>query len=143
MLTRFPDDIYTMARAMPEGGHLALGALPSAVPTSRAWARVVWSGWGLAHLSDDAALVLTELVTNALIHAEGEAVHIFLRSDRRRLVILVGDSSPEMPARVDALSDDDPSGRGLVLVEALAQHWGAYRVPAGKIVWAVVASDVR
>jgi anti-sigma regulatory factor (Ser/Thr protein kinase) len=70
-LTRSPDDVYAIARAMPEGEYLALGSLSSAVPTCRTWARVVWSGWGLAHLSDDAALVLTELVTNALVHAEG------------------------------------------------------------------------
>jgi hypothetical protein len=46
-----------------------------------------------------------------------------------------------MPTRVDALNADDPFGRGLVLLDALAQDWGAYRVPAGKIVWAMVAED--
>ncbi|HMH90223.1 MAG TPA: ATP-binding protein [Streptosporangiaceae bacterium] len=138
-LTYSADDVYSMARAMPEGAYLELGALKSAVPTSRTWARVVWSGWGLASLSDDASLVLTELVTNALLHAKGETLHIFLRSDRQRLAIMVGDASPEMPARADALSDDDLCGRGLVIVESLAQHWGAYRVPTGKIVWAILA----
>jgi anti-sigma regulatory factor (Ser/Thr protein kinase) len=138
MLTRSPDDVYAMARAMPEGAYLELGALKSAVPTARTWARVVWSGWNLARLADDGALVLTELITNAVLHARGETLHIFLRSDRRRLAIMVGDSSPDMPVPAGARNDDDLSGRGLIIVQSVAQHWGAYLVPAGKIVWALL-----
>jgi len=51
---------------------------------------------------------------------------------------MVGDASPEMPVRADALSDDELFGRGLVIVESLASNWGAYRVPTGKIVWALL-----
>ncbi|HMH94803.1 MAG TPA: ATP-binding protein [Streptosporangiaceae bacterium] len=131
--------MYAIARAMPEGAYLELGALTSAVPTARTWARVVWSGWNLARLADDGALVLTELITNAVLHAKSDTLHIFLRSDRSQLAIMVGDASPEMPLRADALSDDELFGRGLVIVESLAQHWGAYRVPTGKIVWALLA----
>jgi len=112
MLTCSPDDVYAMARAMPEGAYLELGALTSAVPTARTWARVVWSGWNLARLADDASLVLTELITNSVLHARGETLHIFLRSDRSQLAIMVGDSSPEMPVRAAALSDDELFGRG-------------------------------
>jgi hypothetical protein len=52
---------------------------------------------------------------------------------------MVGDASPEMPVRADALNDDDLSGRGLFIVDSLAQSWGAYLVPTGKIVWAILA----
>jgi serine/threonine-protein kinase RsbW len=128
-LTRSPDDVYAMARAMPEGAYLALGALKSTVPTARARARVLWSEWGLAHLANDASLVLTEMISNALLHTRSETLHVFLRSDRPRLVIMVGDSSPDLPVRADALSTDELGGRGLVLVDALAARWGACRAP--------------
>jgi anti-sigma regulatory factor (Ser/Thr protein kinase) len=106
---------------------------------ARAWARVVLSEWNLARLADDGALVLTELITNALLHARGETLHVFLRSDGHRLAIMVGDSSPEMPVRADGLGDDELLfGRGLVIVDSLAQGWAAYSVPTGKIVWALL-----
>jgi anti-sigma regulatory factor (Ser/Thr protein kinase) len=132
-------DVLELTRAMPDRVHIELGALASAVPTARTWARVVLAGWDLARLADDAGLVLTELVTNAVIHAEGDAVDIWLRADRRRLAIVVGDPSPEMPVRVATLNADELSGRGLMIVGALAECWGACRVPAGKVVWAVLA----
>ena len=62
----------------------------------------MWSGWNLAPLADDGALVLTELITNAVLHAKGETLHIFLRSDRQRLAIMVGDSSPDVPVPAGA-----------------------------------------
>jgi hypothetical protein len=79
------------------------------------------------------------MITNALLHTRSETLHVFLRSDRSRLAIMVGDSSPDMPVRAEALTDDELFGRGLVIVESLASHWGAYRVPTGKIVWAILA----
>lgn len=122
---------------MPDGAHLELGALTSAVPTARVWARVIMSGWGLA-VADDASAVLTEMVTNSVLHAGGASVSIWLRSDRTRLAIMVGDLSRSMPAPSDALGTDE-AGRGLMIVSALAEHWGAYRVATGKITWAVLA----
>ena len=139
MLTCSAADVYDRALALPFGAHIELGAITSAVPTARTWARMLWSCWDLSRLSDDASLVLTELTTNAILHARGEAVDIWLRADRQSLAIFVGDSSPDMPVCGDALSDDDLFGRGLIIVESLAQHWGTYRVPTGKIVWALLA----
>jgi anti-sigma regulatory factor (Ser/Thr protein kinase) len=138
MLTRSAAEIHDLTRAMPERVHLELGALTLAVPTARTWARVIMSGWGLARLAGDGALVLSELVTNSLVHAPGRAVGIWLLTDRERLVIMVGDQSPDMPVRAQAPDAGEPSGRGLVIVNALAEQWGAYRVPTGKIVWAVL-----
>lgn len=137
MLTCSVADIHDLTRAMPERLHLELGALTSAVPTARAWARVILAGWDLARLADDGGLILSELVTNSDVHASGQAVGIWLMTDRERLVIMVGDPSPDMPVRAEAQDTDQPSGRGLVIVNALAERWGAYRVPSGKIVWAV------
>ena len=135
MLTSSAADIHDLTRTMPERVHLELGALTSAVPTARTWARVILSGWDLARLADDGGLILSELVTNGVRHASGRAVRIWLMTDREHLVIMVGDPSPDMPVRRDA---DELSGRGLVIVSALAAQWGAYRVPSGKIVWAML-----
>ena len=138
MLTRSAD-INDLVRAMPERAHLELGALTSAVPTARIWARVIMSGWNLSHLADDGGLILSELVTNSVLHSSGPKVGVWLVSDRERLVIMVGDQCPDMPVRADTQGHDRPSGRGLVIVDALAEHWGAYRVPTGKIVWVMLA----
>jgi anti-sigma regulatory factor (Ser/Thr protein kinase) len=138
MLTCSAADIHDLTRGMPERVHLELGALASAVPTARTWARVILSGWGLARLVDDGGLILSELVTNSVVHASGRAVGIWLMTDRERLVMMVGDPSPSMPVRVETQDTGELSGRGLVIVSALAARWGAYRVPSGKIVWAVL-----
>jgi anti-sigma regulatory factor (Ser/Thr protein kinase) len=137
VLTCSAADISDLARTMPERAHIELGALTSAVPTARTWARVVLSGWNLGRLADDASVVLTEMVTNSVLHAHGAKADIWLLTDRATLVIMVGDPSPDMPVRSDGPASDEMSGRGLVIVDALAQ-WGAYRCPTGKIVWAVL-----
>ena len=138
MLTCSAADIHDLARAMPERVHLELGALAPAVPTARAWARVILPGWGLARLAGDGGLILSEFVTNSVVHASGRAVGIWLMTDRERLVIMVGDPSPDLPVRAETPDTGQPSGRGLVIVSALAARWGAYRVPSGKIVWAML-----
>jgi len=138
MLTCSAADIHDLTRAMPERVHLELGALTSAVPTARTWARVILLGWDLARLADDGGLIVSELVTNSVVHASGRAVGIWLMTDRESLVIMVGDPSPDMPVRAETQDADELSGRGLVIVSALAAQWGAYRVPSGKIVWALL-----
>jgi anti-sigma regulatory factor (Ser/Thr protein kinase) len=131
-------DISALARTLPERAHIVLGALTSAVPTARTWARVVLSGWHLEPLADNASVVLTEMVTNSVLHAHGDKADIWLLTDRATLVIMVGDPSPDMPVRADAPADDDLFGRGLVIVDSLAHSWGAYRVATGKVVWALL-----
>jgi hypothetical protein len=133
-------DIHAWASAMPDHAHLRLGALVTAVPTVRTWARVVVAGWDLARLADDAGLVLTELASNSVQHAGGPAFDIWLRSDRAALAIMIGDSSPAMPVRLEVEATGGLSGRGLVIVDAVAQSWGAYRTPAGKITWAMLTT---
>ena len=96
---------------MPRGAHLELGALTSAVPTARTWARVIMSLWRLAPLAEDASAILTELITNSVLHARGASVSVWLRTDHARLAVLVGDPSPAMPVCADPLSTDE-AGRG-------------------------------
>ncbi|MFD5445979.1 ATP-binding protein [Streptomyces tendae] len=116
-------DVSLIRRPNPRGAGLS--------ETDAAWpqrlrrlARACLTHWGCAELIDAAELLLTELVTNALRHADGSSigVRIYVRDDR--LVIAVNDGSPDIPVLRPA-GPDDESGRGLFLVEALAESWGA------------------
>lgn len=113
---------------------LDLPALPeSAAPVRRALAELL-----VDHIAGDvrdtAALLVTELVTNAARHAGGELrVRAGLRTDT--LLVEVSDTSPQLP-EITGLPDwDAESGRGLVLVDALADRWGSDPLPTGKRVW--------
>jgi anti-sigma regulatory factor (Ser/Thr protein kinase) len=86
---------------------------------------------------DDAALVLSELVGNAVRHATGDVMQVRLRRTGRVLRISVRDGSPVSP-RPRTAAVDDESGRGMQIVEALSHRWGWEPVPGGKVVWAEV-----
>lgn len=85
--------------------------------------------WELA-----AKLLVTELVTNAILHARTEiTVRLALEDDGPR--ILVSDRSPRMPSP-RSYSSDATTGRGLALVERLSSDWGIEAHEGGKTVWA-------
>ena len=93
----------------------------------RGWhARQVLSEWRLPDGSENAELLVSELVTNAIqasLSAEWiRPVRLWLSSDRSRLLIQVQDSNRYPPARTDAHGDDE-SGRGLLIVEAISTKW--------------------
>jgi anti-sigma regulatory factor (Ser/Thr protein kinase) len=87
---------------------------------------------------DDAALVLSELVGNAVRHAEGDTVLVRLRRTHDVLRIAVQDSSTRRPAPRQA-SFEDESGRGMMIIEALSHRWGWEPLATGKVVWADVS----
>jgi anti-sigma regulatory factor (Ser/Thr protein kinase) len=119
---------------------LELGALAGAVPSARLHARLVLREWGLAALSDDIELLVSELVTNGVQASRAmgrDAVRMWLVSDLRQVVVFVWDACPLSPARADPGADAE-SGRGLLLVEALSDRWGHFGYDGGgKVVWAV------
>jgi len=87
---------------------------------------------------DDAALVLSELVGNAVRHADAETLRVRLRRNDNVLRIAVQDGSPKQPTPQEA-SWDDESGRGLMIIKALSHRWGWEPRDPGKEVWADVA----
>ncbi|MGO4757822.1 ATP-binding protein, partial [Streptomyces sp. 2MCAF27] len=93
--------------------------------------------WGIAELSDTAELLVSELVTNAVRHAQQPIALRLLRTQVLRCEI--GDDSPHLPRNRFAQSWDEP-GRGLLIVNKLANRWGATRLATGKIVWFEVGS---
>jgi anti-sigma regulatory factor (Ser/Thr protein kinase) len=82
------------------------------------------------------ALLVTELVTNAILHAR-TPMQLNIESTPDRIRICVEDASNEQPA-VRRYDSDAVTGRGLALVEQLASSWGVDNTPSGKVVWCEV-----
>lgn len=88
----------------------------------------------LAHLVDDAALLTSELVTNAVRHAEGQIVlRAYVRDGYLRLEVCDG-AAEHAPLRRVAHPDDE-RGRGMELVDTMAAEWGWQTRGEGKVVW--------
>lgn len=95
-------------------------------------------GWGDSVYAEDAALLLTELVTNAALHAKTDIV-IEIELKPACLRLAVTDGSPRQPV-VRHYSDQSTTGRGLALVTALASRWGITAHANGsKTVWVELA----
>jgi hypothetical protein len=90
--------------------------------------------WGDRALVDDAALVVTELATNAVVHADSDFT-VAVSSSPSGVRISVDDASPVAP-KVSQGSLIAASGRGLGLVASLVSHWGDEPFGVGKVVWA-------
>ena len=86
---------------------------------------------------DDAALVLSELVGNAVRYGHGETVRVALQRDGATLHIAVDDGSAALPVPRE-VDWDAEGGRGLLIVEALSRRWGTSPREIGKTVWAEV-----
>lgn len=91
-----------------------------------------------AHVVEDALLLVSELVTNAVRHGRPDIViSLTITSDRIRVEVRDGsDSLPMLPAGHPSI--DRATGRGLLIVAATAHDWGVERIPGrtGKTVWA-------
>ncbi len=113
-------DLLPTARSVPVARHLVLDLLRS---------------WRAPHDHDDAALLVTELVANVVDHVGGETVltlELTLSDDWLR--IAVADGSGVRPV-IREMSTDNPRGRGMRLVAAIADQWGAEDHRGGKRVW--------
>jgi anti-sigma regulatory factor (Ser/Thr protein kinase) len=86
---------------------------------------------------DTVALLVTELVTNAILHA-GTPLHLEIHAQPDHIRLCVEDTSPRQP-EVHHYESDAVTGRGLALVEQLATSWGVDRTSAGKVVWCEIA----
>ena len=109
----------------------------------RAARRLVAAGCARAATSpqcaDAAAVMTSEVVTNAVLHGAGDITFGFV-AESRRVRVEVGDDAARRP-RARGAHDDDEGGRGMQIVEALASGWGVLDRPPGKIVWFTVAAQ--
>ncbi|MEV0278578.1 ATP-binding protein [Streptomyces sp. NPDC050610] len=102
---------------------LATEAIPAMVGVHRATCTRTLAHWGLKAVAANASLVVSELVTNAVIHGSGNDVSLGMTYAANKLHIAVSDGSPARPV-LRKPSPNDERGRGLFLVEALVATWG-------------------
>lgn len=112
---------------------ITLDPHPASVGRARRWLSQQLEEWGLDDLDYDASVVLSELVTNAVLHAKTE-IELTVSHDKS-LRLEVRDSSASPPAARDAGASSS-TGRGLHLVAALTTSWGFVPNDEGKVVWA-------
>ncbi|QTE01293.1 SpoIIE family protein phosphatase [Streptomyces cyanogenus] len=109
------------------------------VATARSFVRDTLQGWGFADIVDDAVVLTSELVTNAVVHAGTHADLLCLRTEDG-VRIEVSDRYPEREVPLQGSpatmgSPDREGGRGLQLCAALATRWGVDYTPTHKNVW--------
>ncbi|RLV71075.1 Magnesium or manganese-dependent protein phosphatase [Streptomyces sp. CBMAI 2042] len=127
------------AQAPQPGGRLRQHVAqndPEALSSARHMIRAAVRAWGARERADEIELAADELTTNALMHTDGGAVVTIrvMAGSERRLRVDVEDRSSALPRRRDAGSDG-VSGRGLMLVDRLADVWGVESRGSGKCVW--------
>jgi len=115
-------------------------ATPQSVRSARAFVQSQLEEWDSADLAWPAVSIVSELATNAVLHARTEfSVEVELLADGR-LHLRVGDRSSNIPIRRH-YDEEAATGRGIALVEALTAEWGITPTDAGKVVWCVVVPD--
>lgn len=112
-------------------------AEPRSVSAARRFAVGTLKQWDQDDLADIITLLLSELVTNAILHADS-APDVTVRLLPDRVHVQVTDSHPGSVGLPD-IDEESTHGRGLALVETLARDWGSVDLSGGKVVWFDVA----
>lgn len=112
---------------------------PQALSETRRMIRTAVQAWGGGDRADAVELAADEMISNVLMHTEGTAVVTLrlLTGADRRVRVEVEDCSSALPRRLDA-GESGLTGRGLLLVETLADGWGVEARGGGKCVWSEV-----
>ena len=136
----------TATQASPRLIAVVLPGIPGSVPAARRHVRDALGLHGLGEFAENAAIITSELVANAVQHARGNGaatigVTLTCAGSPAAVTVAVSDSSPQVPVRRDA-SPGSEQGRGLQIVEALSARWGCRCEDGGKAVFAVLAREV-
>ena len=135
---------------LPEGGQirrLALVGAKGAVGRCREFTRQALLDWRWLPavtdeqqaVAEDVLLLVSELVTNANLHAGG-AVELLLHGTKERLRVEVSDESRQQPVPRTPYQASRPGGHGLQIISRLSTAWGTEPRPTGKSVWIEVAT---
>ncbi|MEV0634930.1 SpoIIE family protein phosphatase [Streptomyces sp. NPDC050619] len=115
--------------------------VPQAVAQARRFTRRTLRTWGVPEGAMDAVLlVVSELVTNALVHTDGR-VRLDLTRIDHLMRVAVADASPRSPVKPTSIGWEATGGRGILLVEAMSTAWGIVPVSGGKQVWSELALE--
>ena len=118
------------------GTRVTLPAVPASARAARSEVAGALRSWGLDDQLDVVALLVTEVVANAIRHAGGEEIDVMVALDESAVRVEVGDEGDGNPIPGLPPTAEDASGRGLMIVEGLASRWGYERRPrGGKRVW--------
>ncbi|WTB44228.1 serine/threonine-protein phosphatase [Streptomyces sp. NBC_00827] len=126
LLTRLPDAPLAAVTA-------ELPAIPDSVPEGRDFLTKALANWNCTAIADDARLLLSEILTNAVQHAQGP-IGLHVCRTATELTVEASDRSPHLP-QPRLAAEDEESGRGLILVRALADSWGVRPTDEGKTTW--------
>ncbi|MFC8421107.1 ATP-binding protein [Streptomyces sp. NPDC057236] len=116
-----------------------LAAHPGSPAQARRLTRARLTGWSVCEdTCDTAALVVSELVTNAIVHTASSHIVCELHDGGELVRIAVRDEgcAPGQPRANTRQQPEDEHGRGLLLVDALCHSWGAHENGPGLLVWA-------
>ncbi|GAA2246509.1 ATP-binding protein [Streptomyces atrovirens] len=143
-----PDGGVAVPTASPESSQvrrLSFDGQSGVVPLARDFTRQALYAWGWLPAAtadqraaaEDVLLVVSELVTNACLHAEGPD-HLAITCDKKVIRIEVTDRGTGQPAPRTPHRAGRPGGHGMFIVQRLCLDWGVVRAPevAGKTVWA-------
>jgi anti-sigma regulatory factor (Ser/Thr protein kinase) len=112
---------------------LALRPVPASAARARQFIERTLGDWGCDDFTDASRLLVSELVTNAVLHARTD-IELLVRMVGTGVRVEVHDQSPAEPV-IRRYEDEAMTGRGLALVDELANRWGVDRSPDGKSVW--------
>lgn len=146
-----PADRVSGSSAGREVRRLSLDGESGIVPLARDYTRQALQAWGWLPAegadrraaAEDVLLVVSELVTNACLHAEGPD-ELWLSCDGKVLRIEVSDRGTGQPAPRTPHRAGRPGGHGMFIVQRLCLDWGVVRTPGvtGKTVWAELGAPV-
>ena len=142
------DSVAAAVKAIPRTPHPGrrrvlqqLSAEHASIKAARGFVTEWLTTWSQGEFVAAAGVVVTELVDNALRHADG-APALRLESDGETVTVAVQDSSSAMPARQEH-STGEMAPTGLAMVAAVSRVWGMTPLPDDKIVWAVIGTENR
>jgi anti-sigma regulatory factor (Ser/Thr protein kinase) len=113
---------------------MTLASTPVSIGVARTQVAELCQRNGLESLAETAALLVSELVTNSVMHGRGD-ITLSVHCADSQLVVGVSDRSTEPPVIDPSPSIDQLGGRGLFLVETLASSWSYQMAADGKTVW--------
>ncbi len=132
------DTMAPIRPALQRPRRISLPADPTAPHEARSQVGSYIYAWDVPVDPFTAALLTSELVTNAIRHEISDSVMLVISCTWGQLRVDVHDTSPSIPVPIDAPTDAE-AGRGLMLVATLATDWGWYRTHAGKAVYFMLA----